>query len=240
MYETTKFLVHRLSQQIRQHNINRAVAFSMYRIYMYSHFCTQPQHAQLLTLRGSTDDNVCLSLSTKDISHWRIHGIRITINWDFQLNGTQDSRRGPILRYALDTPSSQICWRCCFHSVSHQVMDGRTNVYRIESPLTTHTCLYVKLLNSVRSECYVYLNALMGYGHISGGMWKSDLRPDLVTPGNLSCFIVLYACFFHTNCALYHPACAAWLRVHGWMNQAYSRLSTTHGHITDCKLVCMQ
>ncbi len=25
----------------------------------------------------------------------------------------------------------------------------------------------------------------------------------------------------------------------GWMNQAYSRLSTTHGHITDCKLVCM-
>ncbi len=33
-------------------------------------------------------------------------------------------------------------------------------------------------------------------------------------------------------------------RVHvwmdGWMNQAYSRLSTTHGHITDCKLlVCM-
>ncbi len=28
--------------------------------------------------------------------------------------------------------------------------------------------------------------------------------------------------------------------VDGWMNQAYSRLSTTHGHITDCKLlVCM-
>ncbi len=26
----------------------------------------------------------------------------------------------------------------------------------------------------------------------------------------------------------------------GWMNQAYSRLSTTHGHIPDCKLVvCM-
>ncbi len=26
----------------------------------------------------------------------------------------------------------------------------------------------------------------------------------------------------------------------GWMDQAYSRLSTTHGHITDCKLlVCM-
>ncbi len=26
----------------------------------------------------------------------------------------------------------------------------------------------------------------------------------------------------------------------GWMNQAYSRVSTTHGHITDCKLlVCM-
>ncbi len=25
----------------------------------------------------------------------------------------------------------------------------------------------------------------------------------------------------------------------GWMKQAYSRLSTTHGHITDCKLVCM-
>ncbi len=23
------------------------------------------------------------------------------------------------------------------------------------------------------------------------------------------------------------------------MNQAYSRLSTTHGHITDCKLLCM-
>ncbi len=23
----------------------------------------------------------------------------------------------------------------------------------------------------------------------------------------------------------------------GWMNQAYSRLSTIHGHITDCKLV---
>ncbi len=27
--------------------------------------------------------------------------------------------------------------------------------------------------------------------------------------------------------------------VGGWMNQAYSRLSTTHGHITDCKLACM-
>ncbi len=26
----------------------------------------------------------------------------------------------------------------------------------------------------------------------------------------------------------------------GWMNQDYSRLSTNHGHITDCKLlVCM-
>ncbi len=25
----------------------------------------------------------------------------------------------------------------------------------------------------------------------------------------------------------------------GWMNQAYYRLSTTHGHITDGKLVCM-
>ncbi len=24
-----------------------------------------------------------------------------------------------------------------------------------------------------------------------------------------------------------------------WMNQAYRRLSTTHRHITDCKLVCM-
>ncbi len=22
----------------------------------------------------------------------------------------------------------------------------------------------------------------------------------------------------------------------GWVNQAYSRLSTTHGHITDCEL----
>ncbi len=28
--------------------------------------------------------------------------------------------------------------------------------------------------------------------------------------------------------------------IDGWMNQADSRLSTTHGHITDCKLlVCM-
>ena len=26
------------------------------------------------------------------------------------------------------------------------------------------------------------------------------------------------------------------LTMDGWMNQAYSRLSTTHGHITDCKL----
>ncbi len=25
-------------------------------------------------------------------------------------------------------------------------------------------------------------------------------------------------------------------RAGGWVNQAYSRLSTTHGHITDCKL----
>ncbi len=24
--------------------------------------------------------------------------------------------------------------------------------------------------------------------------------------------------------------------IDGWMNQAYSRLSTTHGHVTDCKL----
>ncbi len=29
------------------------------------------------------------------------------------------------------------------------------------------------------------------------------------------------------------------LATDGWMNQAYSRLSTTHGHITDCKLVRM-
>ncbi len=27
------------------------------------------------------------------------------------------------------------------------------------------------------------------------------------------------------------------LFIDGWMNQAYSRLSTTHGHITDCKLL---
>ncbi len=43
--------------------------------------------------------------------------------------------------------------------------------------------------------------------------------------------------------------CACWVGVWleklgtgcgvGWMNQAYSRLSTTYGHITDCKLVCM-
>ncbi len=26
----------------------------------------------------------------------------------------------------------------------------------------------------------------------------------------------------------------------GWVNQAYSRLSTTHGHITDCKLVPLE
>ncbi len=26
----------------------------------------------------------------------------------------------------------------------------------------------------------------------------------------------------------------------GWVNQAYSRLSTTHGHITDCKLEMQQ
>ncbi len=29
------------------------------------------------------------------------------------------------------------------------------------------------------------------------------------------------------------------LRLDRWMIQAYSRLSTTHGHITYCKLVCM-
>ena len=26
-------------------------------------------------------------------------------------------------------------------------------------------------------------------------------------------------------------------KMDGWMNQAYSRFSTTHGHVTDCKLV---
>ncbi len=26
------------------------------------------------------------------------------------------------------------------------------------------------------------------------------------------------------------------LKLGGWVNEAYSRLSTTHGHITDCKL----
>ncbi len=32
----------------------------------------------------------------------------------------------------------------------------------------------------------------------------------------------------------------SYMRMDGWMNQAYSRLSTTHGHITDYKLlVCM-
>ncbi len=30
------------------------------------------------------------------------------------------------------------------------------------------------------------------------------------------------------------------ISIDGWMNQAYSRLSTTHGHINDCKLlVCV-
>ncbi len=32
---------------------------------------------------------------------------------------------------------------------------------------------------------------------------------------------------------------SVWTKDIGWMNQAYSRLSTTHGHITDCKLLCM-
>ncbi len=33
-----------------------------------------------------------------------------------------------------------------------------------------------------------------------------------------------------------HHACLTIL-TDGWINQAYSRLSTTHGHITDCKLL---
>ncbi len=39
---------------------------------------------------------------------------------------------------------------------------------------------------------------------------------------------------FWSKCAEWHQ------KIDGWINQAYSRLSTTHGHITDCKLlVCM-
>ncbi len=36
-----------------------------------------------------------------------------------------------------------------------------------------------------------------------------------------------------------YSAMSAEHSIDGWMNQAYSRLSTTHGHITDCKLVCV-
>ncbi len=45
-----------------------------------------------------------------------------------------------------------------------------------------------------------------------------------------------------TNYYSYQTACEwknYWPVWDGWMNQAYSRLSTTHCHITDCKLVCM-
>ncbi len=43
---------------------------------------------------------------------------------------------------------------------------------------------------------------------------------------------------FHTG---YWSHITEWLKcyelIDGWMHQAYSRLSTTHGHITDCKLL---
>ena len=37
-------------------------------------------------------------------------------------------------------------------------------------------------------------------------------------------------------CDVLTPAASIHTRVNGGGNQAYSRLSTTHGHITDCKL----
>ncbi len=36
--------------------------------------------------------------------------------------------------------------------------------------------------------------------------------------------------------ALLYCALSCANAIGGWVNQAYSRLSTTHGHITDCKL----
>ncbi len=42
---------------------------------------------------------------------------------------------------------------------------------------------------------------------------------------------LLYIYSFHCTCILYSTSIWG-----GWVNQAYSRLSTTHGHITDCKL----
>ncbi len=47
---------------------------------------------------------------------------------------------------------------------------------------------------------------------------------------------ILQSTYVHITRLLFQLVTKPW---DGWMNQAYSRLSTTHGHITDCKLVCM-
>ncbi len=58
------------------------------------------------------------------------------------------------------------------------------------------------------------------------------------------CFMYLHGIYFYFSWC-YMISCQPWdlstwispqSRLDGWMNQAYSRLSTTHGHITDCKL----
>ncbi len=46
--------------------------------------------------------------------------------------------------------------------------------------------------------------------------------------------------FYRLTVVTWYARILDWRLMDGWMNHAYSRLSTTHGHITDCKLlVCM-
>ncbi len=54
---------------------------------------------------------------------------------------------------------------------------------------------------------------------------------------NIQQFLKLYSGLYipWSHCRT-QTICLPMELVGGWVNQAYNRLSTTHGHITDCKL----
>ncbi len=96
--------------------------------------------------------------------------------------------------------------------------------------ITTYTCIYI----SGRSEN----NGLMIFFRFMVASPPPPLTP-IIHP--LTYVSYKYAANFP---AIFHPENRKYFNplggMDGWMNQAYSRLSTTHGHITDCKLlVCM-
>ncbi len=101
----------------------------------------------------------------------------------------------------------------CLHVLHLQCL----HVHVLHNPIY----IYVKVRYALKMSIYSVLK--------TQSFWAAIVKD--------SAYIILY-----TTCNIipdkhYCMTYQCVIKNDGWMNQAYSRLSTTHGHITDCKLL---